>query len=102
MKYKGKCWAITIKWLRRISLYRKEYADYLCSEFPAFTKFWKLEKRIKRDKKNPGVLIELSKSDMLRDITRLIRRNLLIPPDIVCNKTEAVDKLMELLRTKRP
>ncbi len=44
----------------------------------------------------------MSKSDMLRDITRLIRRNLLIPPDIVCNKTEAVDKLMELLRTKRP
>lgn len=25
----------------------KEYADYLCGEIPASTKFWELEKRIK-------------------------------------------------------
>ena len=60
----------------------KEYADYLCSEIPASTKFWELERRIKQDKKNPGVLIELSKSDMLWDIVGLIRRNIITTEDL--------------------
>ena len=61
----------------------KEYADYLCSELPASTKFWELEKRIKQDKKNQGVLIELSKSDMLWDIAELIRRKIITIEDLV-------------------
>ena len=69
----------------------KEYADYLCSEIPASIKFWELEKRIKQDKKNPGVLIELSKSDMLWDIARLIRRNIITIEDLV----EFSDELKE-------
>ena len=40
----------------------KEYADYLCSDLPASTKFWGIEKRIKRDRKTSGVCIELRKS----------------------------------------
>ena len=60
----------------------KEYADYLRSEIPASTKFWELERRIKQDKKNPGVLIELSKSDMLWDIVGLIRRNIITTEDL--------------------
>ena len=69
----------------------KEYSDYLCSEIPASTKFWELEKRIKRDKKNPGVLIELSKSDMLWDIAGLICRNIITIEDLV----EFSDELKE-------
>ena len=69
----------------------KEYSDYLCSEIPASTKFWELEKRIKRDKKNPGVLIELSKSDMLWDIAGLIRRNIITIEDLA----EFSDELKE-------
>jgi len=69
----------------------KEYADYLCSEIPAFRKLWKLENRIKLDKKNPGVLIELSKSDMLWDIAGLIRRNVITIEDLV----EFSDELKE-------
>lgn len=60
----------------------KEYVDYLCSELPASTKFWELEKRIKQDKKNPGVLIELSKSDMFWDIAKLIRCNVIVMEDL--------------------
>lgn len=60
----------------------KEYADYLCSDIPASIKFWELEKRIKRDKKNPGVLIELSKSDMFGDIAGLIQRNVITMEDL--------------------
>lgn len=61
----------------------EEYADYLCSDLPASTKFWELEKRIKRDIKNPGVLIELRKSDMFWDIARLIRLNVITMEDLV-------------------
>ena len=50
----------------------KEYADYLRSDLPASTKFWEIEKRIKRDRKTPGVCIELRKSDMFWDIAGLI------------------------------
>ena len=50
----------------------KEYADYLCSDLPASTKFWEIEKRIKRDRKTLGVCIELRKSDMFWDIAGLI------------------------------
>ena len=50
----------------------KEYADYLCSDLSASTEFWEIEKRIQRDKKTPGVCIELIKSDMFWDIAGLI------------------------------
>lgn len=39
---------------------------------PASTKFWELVKRLKIDKKRPGVCIELSKSNMIYDIVSLI------------------------------
>lgn len=42
----------------------KEYADYLCGDLPASTKFWEIEKRIKRDRKTPAVspaIVNLSK-----------------------------------------
>lgn len=79
----------------------KEYADYLCSEIPASTKFWELEKRIKRDKKNPGVLIELSKSDMLWDIVGLIRRNVITIEDLVEFSDELKNEYVPLLNDKQ-
>lgn len=50
----------------------KEYADYLCSNLPASSKFWELEKRIKKDRRTPGVCMELRKSNMFWDIARLV------------------------------
>lgn len=60
----------------------KEYADYLYSDQPASVKFWEMEKRIKRDRKKPGVCIELSKSDMFWDIARLINYNVISEDDL--------------------
>ena len=37
----------------------KDYITYLSSDERASTKFWEMEKRIKADKKTPGVCIEL-------------------------------------------
>lgn len=60
----------------------KEYADYLCGDLPASTKFWGIEKRIKRDRKKPGVCIELRKSDMFWDIARLINDKVISMDDL--------------------
>ena len=52
----------------------KEYANFLNDDKkPASEKFWELEKRIKEDKRHPGVIIEMSKSAAIWDIVRLIR-----------------------------
>lgn len=58
------------------------YVEYLTSDVPASTKFWEMEKRIKRDKKNPGVLMELSKQDMPFDLIRLLRENVITVKDL--------------------
>ena len=60
----------------------KEYADYLCSDLPASTKFWEMEKRIKRDRKTPGVCIELRKADMFWDIAGLISDKVISMDDL--------------------
>ena len=59
-----------------------EYVEYLTSDEPASTKFWEMEKRIKRDKKNPGVLIELSKQDVPFDLIRLLREGVITVGDL--------------------
>lgn len=60
----------------------KEYADYLSSDLPASTKFWEIEKRIKRDRKTPGVCIELRKSEMFWDIAGLINDKVISMDDL--------------------
>lgn len=50
----------------------KEYIKLLSSSENASDKFWKLEERIKKDRKHPGVVIEMSKGNMLYDIVALI------------------------------
>ena len=52
----------------------KEYIDLLSDENKnASDKFWELEKRIKQDKKHPGVIMEMSKSEAIWNIVYLIR-----------------------------
>ena len=36
-------------------------------------RFWALEERIKKDRKAPGVILSVSKSDMLIDLVRLVQ-----------------------------
>lgn len=50
----------------------KEYVEILNGEGAASDKFWELEKRIKNDKRNPGVLIELHKQDVPYDLVNII------------------------------
>ena len=60
-----------------------EYVVFLSRENQATSdKFWELEKRIKKDKKNPGVIMELNKSEAIWDIANLIRQKVISPDDL--------------------
>ena len=61
----------------------KEYANFLNDDKkPASEKFWELEKRIKEDKRHPGVIMEMSKSEVIWDIVRLIRLKVIAYDDL--------------------
>ena len=50
----------------------KEYVELLTSPGNASSHFWELEKRIRQDKKHPGVLIQLRKSTAIWDIAYFV------------------------------
>ena len=57
----------------------KEYVEFLNDDTkPASEKFRKLEERIKKDKRHPGIVMEL----MIWDIVRLIRLNVIVYDDL--------------------
>ena len=60
----------------------QQYIKLLSSPGNASDHFWELEKRIKRDKKHPGVLIELSKSDAIWDIAMFVQKKVIKMEDL--------------------
>lgn len=60
----------------------KEYIQLLSGSEKASDKFWKLEERIKKDRRHPGVIIELNKGNMLYDIVALINYGVITVEDL--------------------
>ena len=60
----------------------KEYIDMLNGTGNASDKFWELEERIKKDKKHPGVMLELSKGNMIFNIVALIDSGVIETADL--------------------
>jgi hypothetical protein len=69
----------------------EEYIAFLNSDLPASRKFWALEKKIKQDKRKPGVILELRKREMLFDIIRLINDGVITMDDL----SDFTDELRE-------
>lgn len=76
---------------KKIAEWQENYMDRLNKEYIALLssdegrpsdKFWKLEKRIKIDRRHPGVLIEMRKSNALFDIAGLIRQHVITYKDL--------------------
>ena len=62
----------------------EKYVNFLNDdEKPASEKFWELEKRIKEDKRHPGVIMKLSKSEIIWNIIRLIRLKVITYDDLL-------------------
>ena len=51
----------------------KEYIKLLSAPGNASDHFWELEKRIKKDKKHPGVIIEMRRSDVIWNLAIYIQ-----------------------------
>ena len=72
----------------------EDYVSYLSSTEPASTKFWTMEKRMKQDKKTPGVCIEISKGNMIFDLVRFLQDEVIVFSDL----DEFSDELRENVR----
>ena len=80
----------------------KEYANFLNDDKkPASEKFWELEKRIKEDKRHPGVIMEMSKSEAIWDIVRLIRLKVITYNDLSDFSGELQNEVKRLLEMSR-
>lgn len=75
----------------------REYIDFLESDKPASSKFWELEKKIKEDKKNPGVQMELRKSETVWDIVMMLRDEVITRDDLAGFSTELIATVEDLL-----
>lgn len=60
----------------------KGYIELLSSPGNASDHFWELEKRIKQDKKHPGVMLELSKSEAIWDIAIFVKRKVITMAEV--------------------
>ena len=60
----------------------KEYIQILSSEGKASDKFWALEKRIYQDKRGPGVMVQLRKSDMPMQLLSMLRDGVIAWDDL--------------------
>ena len=60
----------------------EEYQAILRSKENASEKFWTLEKRIAKDKHNPGVVIDMRRSQMRNDIVYLLQYGVIVLEDL--------------------
>lgn len=75
----------------------KEYSELLTSPGNASDHFWELEKRIKQDKKHPGVLIELRKSTALWDIAYFVRDKVITMDELEGFSADFIDAVKLIL-----
>ena len=75
----------------------REYAALLTKPGNASDHFWELEKRINKDKKHPGVIMQLEKSSAVWDITYLIRMGVITEDDLGGFSGELVETVKALL-----
>ena len=68
---------------------------------PASETFWELEKRIKEDKRHPGVVMELKKSEVIWDIVRLIRLKVITYNDLSDFSDELQNEVKRILEMSR-
>lgn len=74
-----------------------EYVELLRSPGNASDHFWELDKRIKRDKKHPGVIIQLQKSDAIWDIAQFVRLDVITLAELDGFSRELIDEVNLIL-----
>ena len=75
----------------------QKYVKLLTSPGDASEHFWELEKRIRNDKKHPGVMMQLTKSEAIWDIAILIRKRVITVKDLDGFSQELKDAVAAIL-----
>ena len=75
----------------------KKYIELLSSTGNASDHFWELEKRIRNDKKHPGVILEMNKSEAIWDIAIFVKKKVINLKDLEGFSQELIDSVTELL-----
>lgn len=73
----------------------KEYIELLSEDAEPSEKFWRLDKRIKADRKKTGVQLEMSRSNLIYNIVSLINDGAISFQDLA----EFSDELKETVST---
>ena len=77
----------------------QEYAEILNRDGLASEKFWALDERIRKDKRNPGVLItEMSRSRMRTNLLHLLDCEVITPEDLDGFSDELREDLLRVLK----
>ena len=71
-----------------------EYIELLSGDGDPSEKFWKLDKRIRSDKRNPGVQLEMTRTNFIYNIISLISNDVISMKDL----EDFSDKLKETVR----
>ena len=75
----------------------KDYIKLLQKKCDASERFWKLEERIKKDKKNPGVQLQYEKSETIYNIVYLIRMKVIKIEDLADFSNELKEEVQQIL-----
>jgi len=75
----------------------REYIELLSSPGKASDHFWELEKRIRQDKKHPGVLIELRRSTAIWDIALYVRDEVITMDELEGFSEDLIDAVKLIL-----
>ena len=75
----------------------KEYIKLLSAPGNASDHFWELEKKIKKDKKHPGVMIEMTKSNTVWDIAMFVRDKVITMEELEGFSEELIDAVKLIL-----
>ena len=71
-----------------------EYIELLSGDGDPSEKFWQLDKRIRSDKRNPGVRLEMTRTNFIYNIIALINNDVISMKDL----EDFSDKLKETVR----
>lgn len=75
----------------------KKYIELLSSLGNASDHFWELEKRIKNDKKHPGAMLEMKKSEAIWNIAIFIKKKVITIKELEGFSQELIDSVTEIL-----
>ena len=79
----------------------QEYIRLLSGEGLASEKFWELEKRIRRDQKSPGVMVDMRRSQMYSNLLSLLINGIISEDDLDGFSEELLEALKYVVRQRK-